>query len=130
MSSRQSFSTLRSGEVEMNKRITITIVATAYLDEEGYLLPSESWDRNVGRLLACNVVPQYLTADHWRIVEYLRRYYIEFGIVPPIKKLCRDTGFSLARIYKLFPTGVARGACRVAGIPSGVFKLPLTCLYP
>lgn len=114
----------------MNESVTITIVATAYLDEEGYLLPSESWDRNVGRLLACNVVPGCLTADHWRVVEYLRRYYIEFGIVPPIRKLCRDTGFSLPGIYKLFPSGVARGACRVAGIPSDVFKRPLAYLYP
>jgi TusE/DsrC/DsvC family sulfur relay protein len=114
----------------MNESVTITIVATAYLDEEGYLLPSESWDRNVGRLLACNVLPGCPTADHWRVVEYLRRYYIEFGIVPPIRKLCRDTGFSLTGIYKLFPSGVARGACRVAGIPSDVFKRPLTCLYP
>jgi tRNA 2-thiouridine synthesizing protein E len=114
----------------MNESVTITIVATAYLDEEGYLLPSESWDRNVGRLLACNVVPGCLTADHWRVVEYLRRYYIEFGIVPPIRKLCRDTGFSLTGIYKLFPTGIARGACRVAGIPSDIFKRPLTYLYP
>lgn len=114
----------------MNEPLSITIVARAHLDEKGYLIPSERWDRNVGRLLACDVVPGCLTEDHWKIVEYLRRYYIEFSIVPPIRKLCRDTGFSLTRIYKLFPTGVARGACRVAGIPSTVFNLPQTCLYP
>lgn len=55
----------------MKGPIGITIVATAHLDEEGYLLPSETWDRNVGRLLACGVVPGCLTTDHWMIVEYL-----------------------------------------------------------
>ena len=114
----------------MNEPGTIRIVYTAYLDEEGYLLPLEGWDRNVGRLLARGVVPGGLTDDHWKIVEYLRYYYLVFGMVPPIRKLCRDTGIRLARIYKMFPTGVARGACRIAGIPGCVFLHPLTCYYP
>lgn len=114
----------------MNEPSIIAVVAIAYLDEEGYLLPLERWDRNVARLLARDVVPEGLTEDHWKIVEYLRQYYLEFGIVPPIRKLCRDTGYRLTRIYELFPAGVARGACRVAGIPSTVFNLPQTVLYP
>lgn len=114
----------------MYESLIMNIVATARLDEKGYLMPLERWDRNVGRLLARDVVPEGLTEDHWKIVEYLRQYYLEFGIVPPIRKLCRDTGYSLTRIYELFPAGVARGACRVAGIPSTVFNLPQTVLYP
>ncbi len=114
----------------MYESLIMNIVATARLDEKGYLMPLERWDRNVGRLLARDVVPEGLTEDHWKIVEYLRQYYLEFGIVPPIRKLCRDTGYSLTRIYELFPAGVARGACRVAGIPSTVFNLPQTILYP
>ena len=114
----------------MYESLIMNIVATARLDEKGYLMPLERWDRNVGRLLARDVVPEGLTEDHWKIVEYLRQYYLEFGIVPPIRKLCRDTGYSLTRIYELFPVGVARGACRVAGIPSTVFNLPQTILYP
>ena len=114
----------------MYESLIMNIVATARLDEKGYLMPLERWDRNVGRLLARDAVPEGLTEDHWKIVEYLRQYYLEFGIVPPIRKLCRDTGYSLTRIYELFPAGVARGACRVAGIPSTVFNLPQTILYP
>jgi len=114
----------------MNEQTTITVVARAHIDEDGYLLPSERWDTNVGRLLARNVVRGELTEDHWKIVGYLRQYYLEFDIVPPIRKLCRDTGFSLSSLYKLFPMGVARGAGKIAGIPSTVFKLPQTVLYP
>ena len=114
----------------MNKETTITVVARAHLDEDGYLLPSEKWDTNVGRLLARNITSNELTEDHWKIVEYLRRYYLEFDIVPPIRKLCRDTGFGLSGLYKLFPMGVARGAGKIAGIPGAVFKLPQTVLYP
>ncbi len=110
--------------------LNIFTIATAYLDEYGYLLPTEKWDRGVGKIIACEIMQVSLTEDHWRIVEYLRQYYLKFGIVPPVKKLCRDTGFSLRQIYNLFPPGIARGACRIAGIPSIVFRHPLTSLYP
>jgi len=114
----------------MNEQTTINVIARVYLDEDGYLLPSEKWDANVARLLARNVMHCDPTNDHWKIVEYLRRYYLEFDIVPPIRKLCRDTGFSLSGLYKLFPMGVTRGAAKIAGIPGAVFKLPETVLYP
>jgi len=114
----------------MDEPFTIDIVVRAHLDEEGYLMPLETWDRNVGWLLAREVMPGKLTEDHWRVVEYIRRYYLKFDIVPPVRKLSRDTGFRLSSIYKLFPTGMAKGACRIAGIPSAVFNLPQTVLYP
>lgn len=114
----------------MNRTVVIASIATAYIDEDGYLLPSERWDRNIARLLSCDVVLGKLTEDHWKIVDYLRRYYIEFGFVPPVRKLCRITGCTLRNIYELFPTGLARGACKVAGIPSMVLKSPYACFYP
>jgi tRNA 2-thiouridine synthesizing protein E len=114
----------------MGELAATRIVAIAYVDEEGYLLPTEKWNREVGRLLACGVVPGHLTEDHWKIVGYLRQYYLKFGMVPSVRKLCRDTGLSLTTIFKLFAPGIARGACRVAGIPSTVFLHPLARLYP
>jgi dissimilatory sulfite reductase related protein len=34
-----------------------------------------------------------------------------------IRKVTKDTGFPLKRIYELFPTGPAKGACKLAGLP-------------
>jgi tRNA 2-thiouridine synthesizing protein E len=34
-----------------------------------------------------------------------------------IRKLCKSTGFKLNKIYELFPSGPAKGACKVAGLP-------------
>jgi tRNA 2-thiouridine synthesizing protein E len=34
-----------------------------------------------------------------------------------IRKLCKATGFSLKQVYELFPSGPAKGACKVAGLP-------------
>jgi len=55
--------------------------------------------------------------DHWIVVNYLREYYLEYEIAPMIRKLCRGTKMKLKRIYELFPSGPAKGACKVAGLP-------------
>jgi tRNA 2-thiouridine synthesizing protein E len=34
-----------------------------------------------------------------------------------IRKVVKETGFPLKRIYELFPTGPAKGACKLAGLP-------------
>ena len=36
---------------------------------------------------------------------------------PMIRKVCKDTDFKLKKIYELFPSGPAKGACKVAGLP-------------
>jgi TusE/DsrC/DsvC family sulfur relay protein len=58
-----------------------------------------------------------LTEDHWKVINYLRQYYQQFGIAPMIRKLCKETGFTLKQIYDLFPSGPAKGACKIAGLP-------------
>jgi tRNA 2-thiouridine synthesizing protein E len=34
-----------------------------------------------------------------------------------VRKICQTTGLSLKRIYELFPSGPAKGACKLAGLP-------------
>jgi dissimilatory sulfite reductase related protein len=34
-----------------------------------------------------------------------------------VRLLCKETGFKLKYIYELFPSGPARGACKIAGLP-------------
>ena len=38
-------------------------------------------------------------------------------VAPMIRKLCKETGFPLKKIYDLFPSGPAKGACKLAGLP-------------
>ena len=58
-----------------------------------------------------------LTDEHWKVVNYLREYYLQFGVAPMIRKVTKETGFNLKKIYELFPSGPAKGACKVAGLP-------------
>jgi tRNA 2-thiouridine synthesizing protein E len=97
-------------------------------DEEGFLKASETWTRDTAEALARQEVSGGLTQDHWKVIDYLRNYYLKFDTVPPVKKLCRDTGVKYNCICKLFPSGLTKGACRIAGIPRWTIK---PCfLYP
>jgi TusE/DsrC/DsvC family sulfur relay protein len=87
------------------------------VDEDGFIQDPEQWDKAVAASLATTEGVDELTEDHWKVVNYLRDYYIEFNMAPMIRKLCKSTGFKLKQIYELFPSGPAKGACKVAGLP-------------
>ncbi|HWT80111.1 MAG TPA: TusE/DsrC/DsvC family sulfur relay protein [Candidatus Acidoferrum sp.] len=88
------------------------------LDEDGFIQAPELWDEEVAKALAKQEEGlDNLTPEHWKVVHYLRNYYQEFKIAPMIRKLCKETGFPLQKIYELFPSGPAKGACKVAGLP-------------
>lgn len=87
-------------------------------DEDGFLQNPEVWDEDVAKYIAETAEGiKNMTEEHWKVVRYLREYYLKYGIAPPIRMLTRATGFSLQKIYELFPSGPANGACKVAGLP-------------
>jgi len=90
---------------------------TLEIDEDGFIQDPEVWDEAVAKALAKTEGVDELTEEHWKLVNYLRDYYLEFGIAPMIRKLCKATGFKLKKVYELFPSGPAKGACKVAGLP-------------
>ncbi len=87
------------------------------IDEDGFIQDPEKWDDEVAKALAETEGVSEMTDEHWKVVNYLRDYYLEFNMAPMIRKLCKQTGFPLKRIYELFPSGPAKGACKVAGLP-------------
>ncbi|HZK18096.1 MAG TPA: TusE/DsrC/DsvC family sulfur relay protein [Clostridia bacterium] len=86
-------------------------------DEDGFITDPEKWNEEVAKAIAVTEQVHELTEDHWKVVNYLNQYYKEFGIAPMIRKLSKDTGFKLKEIYVLFPSGPAKGACKIAGLP-------------
>ncbi len=87
------------------------------VDEDGFIQDPTQWDEAIARALADQEGIAQLTDEHWKIINYLRNYYLQFGVAPMIRKLCKETGFQLKYIYQLFPTGPAKGACKLAGLP-------------
>ena len=87
------------------------------VDEDGFMAEPEKWNETVAAAIATTEGVEGLTEEHWKVVNYLRDYYLKFGVAPMIRKLCKETGFKLNKIYELFPSGPAKGACKVAGLP-------------
>ena len=87
------------------------------IDEDGFIQDPDLWDEEVAAELAKTEGVEDLTEDHWKLVKYLRDYYLQFGVAPMIRKLCKETGFNLKKVYELFPSGPAKGVCKVAGLP-------------
>jgi tRNA 2-thiouridine synthesizing protein E len=87
------------------------------VDEDGFIEEPNLWNETVAAALATGEGVDDLTENHWKVVNYLRDYYLKFGVAPMIRKLCKDTGFKLNEIYDLFPSGPAKGACKIAGLP-------------
>ncbi len=90
---------------------------TIDVDEDGFIQQPECWNEALARARAQAEDVSELTEDHWKVINYLRDYYRQFGIAPMIRKLCKETGFQLKYIYELFPSGPAKGACKIAGLP-------------
>ena len=91
------------------------------IDEDGFLQEPEKWNKEIAEDLAKAEGAYPLSEDHWKVVNSLRNYYLDYEIAPPIRMLTKQTGFDLKYIYKLFPSGPAKGACKVAGLtkPTG-----------
>jgi tRNA 2-thiouridine synthesizing protein E len=88
------------------------------LNEEGFLAHPEEWNDDIAAALArVEEGIDALTDAHWAVIRYIRQYYVEKNLAPMVRSVCKTTGLALMRIYELFPSGPAKGACKVAGLP-------------
>ncbi len=88
------------------------------VNEDGFIAKPEEWDREMACFLALDQEGlTELSDDHWAVINYIRGFYDEHGLAPLIRKICKTTGLKLKYIFELFPSGPAKGACKVAGLP-------------
>ena len=88
------------------------------LNEEGFLLHPEEWNEAVAMALAKDQEGlEALSEDHWKVVRFIRNHFLETNLAPMVRSMCKTTGIPLRQIYELFPSGPAKGACKVAGLP-------------
>jgi len=88
------------------------------LSEEGFLADPAVWTQAVAEALARKEEGiESLTEKHWAVIHFIREHYLEKGMAPMVRLMCKSTGLPLKDIYALFPSGPAKGACKVAGLP-------------
>ncbi len=96
----------------------INVNGTAFeVDEDGFLVNLSDWTEEMAIFLAKEEGVEELSEDHWKLINYLRGYFKDYGIAPMVRKMTKESGYSLKEIYDLFPSGPAKGACKVAGLP-------------
>jgi len=57
------------------------------VDEDGFIQDPATWNEAMAVAIAKTEEVEDLTEDHWKVVNYLRDYYQQFGIAPMIRKL-------------------------------------------
>jgi TusE/DsrC/DsvC family sulfur relay protein len=91
---------------------------TYELNEEGFLVCPEEWTEAVAVALAqAEEGIDQLSKEHWAVITFIRQYFLENNLAPMVRKVCQTTGLQLRQIYELFPSGPAKGACKIAGLP-------------
>lgn len=87
------------------------------VNADGFLQEPQRWTPRFAEVIAASEGIDKLTDQHWKVIHYIRSFYLENNIAPMIRRLCKETGCNLKRIYVLFPNGPAKGACKLAGLP-------------
>lgn len=98
-------------------------------DENGYLEDWQAWTPGVADAMA-RADGIRLSGAHWKVLEALREYYAAYEIAPPMRALLRilqqrldEQELGSRQLYRLFPEGPAKQACRYAGLPK-----PVSCV--
>ncbi len=94
-------------------------------DKEGYLLEPD-YSEEVVRVIA-EAEGIQLSDAHWEVINYLRDEYKENGHTPNFRNMLKGfgeirEGVDSKYLYDLFPTGPAKQAAKVAGLPQPLGK--------
>ena len=94
-----------------------------YFDWEGFLWDADDWNESIAEAMALEDGLHQLEQTHWRVIRFMRAYYLYHGRAPMNRHLKEGTGLSLMQLERLFPKGIKMGARRLAGLPN-----PKSCL--
>ena len=86
-------------------------------DAEGFMSEPALWDDTVAAAIAKEEGIEDMSEQHWAVVRFIRTYWQQEDLAPSVRMLCKESGVSVREVYKLFTSGPARGACRIAGLP-------------
>ena len=108
--------TLEAGDVTQKFRVIAG--KKVLIDKEGFLWHVEDWTEEVAEALASECGIEKLSESQWRVIRFLRDYFLYHGRAPLIRDLKAGLGISLMELEGLFPGGIRHVARRVAGLPN------------
>ena len=88
------------------------------LNEEGFLADPTIWTEELALILAKHEEGlDALNDQPWAVIRFSRQHYLANQTAPMVRAICKTTGMPLKQVYELFPSGPAKGACKLAGLP-------------
>jgi len=89
------------------------------VDDEGYLIDPADWSEAVALELARREGIT-ITESHWQVIRFMREYYAQHQIAPDarfvLKFLAQTRGAERNELFRLFPYGYVKQACKIAGM--------------
>jgi len=92
-------------------------VNAGQFDEDGFIKNPRLWNEDLAELIAEADGIGELTAEHWRVIHYLREQYLKFHTMPVMQHVCTITYLEKHCVTDLFGKG-SKEAWRVAGLPN------------
>ena len=97
---------------------TVTVAGIEVdVNEEGFFTDPDQWTEEMAPELAAVEGIDELTDRHWQVLRFMRSEQAEKGTGPTVRLLGKTSGVPVKELYQLFPTGPAKIAAKVAGIP-------------
>lgn len=96
--------------------------AVPRLDAHGHLVDARDWTPALARRMAARDGIE-LGEEHWWLIEYVRDYHLRYGNPPLMRtvvaalKQARPDAAGSRHLYRLFPDGPVRLACKYGGLP-------------
>lgn len=104
-----------------NAEITIDN-RTIGVDNEGFLLHPEDWDKQIAQGLADQLGIK-MSVDHWFVVDFVRDYFETNQRIPEARHALKAMKLGIGKdkgtrkyLYSLFPYGYGQQACKIAGM--------------
>lgn len=101
----------------------MSVVLHPARDSEGYLIAPEDWSRELAVKLAAE---EHLSLDPptWTVIEFMRQYWQEHQVAPDVRHVVEhlvetldlDKRSAKAQLFRLFPYGYVKQACKIAGM--------------
>jgi len=96
---------------------------TVDINEEGYLVDSSQWSKEIAIELAKEEGIDELTEQHWKVIEFFQKDFKEQGKIPTIRRVNKVAGIATNELYQLFPEGPLKKAAKISGL-----KKPESCI--
>ncbi|MFC1607944.1 TusE/DsrC/DsvC family sulfur relay protein [Candidatus Latescibacterota bacterium] len=88
---------------------------TIELDADGHMTDPAAWNEDIAREFAKELDIE-LTDDHFKVINFLRKVYLETGTHPTLRKIGKQSGVTMKDLYSLFPDGPVKKSSKIAGL--------------